>query len=175
MLAFAPISRAENYLNFLSKEVMPLHDKLFETNFVVSQDPPICEKNRLIRGFFFSKYRAIYLCLENLLEDPRLGNIDGSGKDKDARFQLSRTLTHEAVHAAQTCRTGKLQTIGWTLDVDDAVRLAIESILYRKYTSEKFDIEREAFLMQGQPNAVTKITEELTNQCKIEGQKAGNK
>ena len=50
------------------------------------------------------------------------------------------TFVHEAVHAAQTCRTGKLQPIGWTLKVNDAVRLAVESILYRKYTSEKFDI-----------------------------------
>lgn len=118
MLASAPISRAENYLEFLSKEVMPLHDKIFETNFVVSQDPPTCEKNKLIRGFFYSKYRAIYLCLGNLLEDPRLGNIDGSGKDKDARFQLSRTLTHEAVHAAQWCR-GRGD---WTLFDHDATK-----------------------------------------------------
>ena len=53
VLALAPISRAESYLNFLSEKVMPLHDKLFETNFVVSQDPPMCEKNKLIRGFSF--------------------------------------------------------------------------------------------------------------------------
>ena len=53
MLAFAPISRAETYLNFLSEEVIPLHDKLFETNFVVSQDPPMCEKNKLIEDFLF--------------------------------------------------------------------------------------------------------------------------
>ncbi len=77
------------------------------------------------------------------------------------------TFVHEAVHAAQTCRTGKLQPIGWTLEVDDAVRQAIESILYRKYTSEKFDIEREAFLMQGQTNAVSKIKKELTEHCKV--------
>ena len=76
------------------------------------------------------------------------------------------TFVHEAVHAAQACRTGKLQPIGWTLEVDDAVRLAIESILYRKYTSEKFDIEREAFLMQGQTSAISKIKKELTDHCK---------
>ena len=56
--------------------------------------------------------------MENLLEDPRLGNIDGSGKDKDARFQLSRTLTHEAVHAAQWCRGRE----DWTLFDRDATR-----------------------------------------------------
>ena len=77
------------------------------------------------------------------------------------------TFVHEAVHAAQTCRTGKLEPIGWTLEVDDAVRLTIESILYRKYTSEKFDIEREAFLMQAQPNAILKVKKELADHCKI--------
>lgn len=118
ILSLAPISRAETYLDFLSKEIMPLHAKIFEANFVVSQDPPMCDKNKLIRGFFYSKYRAIYLCLENLLDDPRLGNIDGSGKEQDARFQLSRTLAHEAVHAAQWCRGRK----DWTLFDHDATK-----------------------------------------------------
>ena len=118
MLSLGPISRAGTYLDFLSKEVMPLHNKIFKANFVVSQDPPMCEKNKLIRGIFYSKYRAIYLCLENLLDDPRLGNIDGSGKEKDARFQLSRTLTHEAVHAAQWCRGRD----DWTLFDHDATK-----------------------------------------------------
>ena len=75
------------------------------------------------------------------------------------------TFLHEAVHAAQTCRTGSLQPIGWTPNVDKAVRIAVESILYRNYESEKFDIEREAFLMQGQPDAVPKIIKELKDHC----------
>ena len=75
------------------------------------------------------------------------------------------TFLHEAVHAAQTCRTGSLQPIGWMPDVDEAVKIAIESILYRNYESEKFDIEREAFLMQGQPDAVPKIRRELKEHC----------
>lgn len=75
------------------------------------------------------------------------------------------TFLHEAVHAAQTCMTGELRPIGWILDVDEAVRLAIESILYRNYASEKFDIEREAFLMQGQSDAVQMIKKELREHC----------
>lgn len=75
------------------------------------------------------------------------------------------TFLHEAVHAAQTCRTGSLQPMGWTPNVDKAVRIAVESILYRNYESEKFDIEREAFLMQGQPDAVPKIIKELKDHC----------
>ena len=75
------------------------------------------------------------------------------------------TFLHEAVHAAQTCRTGSLQPIGWMPNVDKAVKIAIDSILYRNYESEKFDIEREAFLMQGQPDAVPKIRRELKEHC----------
>ena len=75
------------------------------------------------------------------------------------------TFLHEAVHAAQTCRTGSLQPIGWMPNVDEAVKIAIESILYRNYESEKFEIEREAFLMQGQPDAVPKIRRELKDHC----------
>ena len=165
MLALAPISRAESYLNFLSEEVMPLHDKLFETNFVVSQDPPMCEKNKLIRGFFFSKYRAIYLCLENLLEDPRLGNIDGSGKDKDARLQLSRTLTHEAVHAAQSCPTGVPELIGVRTDLPPVIQRRIQFLLYSRYGHGVSAIEREAFEIQSRTDAVPLLTRLLAERC----------
>ena len=154
ILALAPISRAETYIDFLSKEVIPLHDKLFETNFVVSQDPPMCEKNKLIRGFFYSKYRVIYLCLENLLEDPRLGDMNGSGKEKDARSQLSRTLVHEAVHAAQWCKGRE----DWTLfDHDETKGLdgfggsALEKS--SKFTGNKKS-EYEAYLLENDPALV---------------------
>ena len=75
------------------------------------------------------------------------------------------TFIHESVHAAQACKSGEFIPIGWDLEVDEAVRLSIESILYRKYPSNKFDIEREAFLMQGQPDAIPKIQKVLKENC----------
>ena len=75
------------------------------------------------------------------------------------------TFIHESVHAAQACKTGEFEPIGWNLQVDEAVRISIESILYRKYPSNKFDIEREAFLMQGQPDAITRILKALKENC----------
>ena len=75
------------------------------------------------------------------------------------------TFIHESVHAVQACKTGEFEPIGWNLEVDDAVRLSIESILYRKYPGNKFDIEREAFLMQGQPDAIPKIQKALKDNC----------
>ena len=75
------------------------------------------------------------------------------------------TFIHESVHAVQACKTGEFEPIGWNLEVDEAVRLSIESILYRKYPSNKFDIEREAFLMQSQPDAITRIQKVLKEHC----------
>jgi hypothetical protein len=75
------------------------------------------------------------------------------------------TFIHESVHAAQACKTGEFEPIGWDLEVDEAVRVSIESILYRQYPSNKFDIEMEAFLMQGQPDAITRIQQVLKEYC----------
>ena len=55
------------------------------------------------------------------------------------------TFIHESVHAAQACKTGEFEPIGWNLEVDEAVRISIESILYRRYPSNKFEIERRHF------------------------------
>ena len=50
------------------------------------------------------------------------------------------TFIHESVHAAQACKTGEFEPIGWNLEVDEAVRVSIESILYRRYPSNKFEL-----------------------------------
>ena len=76
-----------------------------------------------------------------------------------------QTYIHESVHAAQACPTGKPQPIGWDLDVDPAVALAVKSILYKNYKSNQFDIEREAFLMQGQKDAINKVIKALEERC----------
>ena len=77
--------QAADYRQYISKSVSPLHDLLLKKQFLVIPDPPTCKTNRLMRGYFISRYRAIYLCVDNLLEDPRLGDINGSNKLNDAR------------------------------------------------------------------------------------------
>ena len=104
-------AQALDYRKYISKGALPLHDLLIRKQFLIIPDPPPCKSNRLIRGYFISRYRAIYLCVDNLLEDPRLGDIDGRNKFNDARKQLSKTLTHEAIHVAQWCKGSK----DWTL------------------------------------------------------------
>ena len=104
-------AQATDYRRYISKRVLPLHDLLLKKQFLVIPDPPTCKTNALMRGYFISRYRAIYLCVDNLLEDPRLGDIDGRNKYNDARKQLSTTLTHEAIHVAQWCKGSR----DWTL------------------------------------------------------------
>jgi len=111
LLAPALGAQAEDYRRYVSKRVAPLHDLLLKKQFLVIANPPTCKENELIRGYFISRYRAIYLCVDNLLEDPRLGDIDGRNKLNDAKKQLSTTLTHEAIHVAQWCKGSK----DWTL------------------------------------------------------------
>ena len=137
--------------------MIPLGDKLFEVNIVFPQDPPMLEKNKLIRGFFYSKYRAIYLCVDNLLKDSRLGDINGSGKENDARFQLSRTLVHEAVHAAQWCKGRE----DWTLFDHDVIKglggfggSALDKS--SKYKGNERS-EYEAYLLENDPALVLEL------------------
>ena len=77
-----------------------------------------------------------------------------------------QTLIHEAVHGAQGCPTGKLQTIGWTTEMVNAVDREVAGILYRNYAHAKFDVEREAFAMQGNPKAFPLIIAALKERCR---------
>ena len=104
-------AQATDYRRYIRKNVLPLHDLLLKKQFLVIPNPPTCKANSLMRGYFISRYRAIYLCLDNLLEDPMLGDIDGRNKYNDARKQLSTTLTHEAIRVAQWCKGSR----DWTL------------------------------------------------------------
>ena len=77
-----------------------------------------------------------------------------------------QTLIHEAVHGAQGCPTGKLQMIGWTTEMVNAVDREVAGILYRNYAHAKFDVEREAFAMQGNPKAFPLIISALKERCR---------
>lgn len=78
-----------------------------------------------------------------------------------------QTLIHEAVHAAQSCPTGRYEPIGWVLpQLPKAVDREIAAILYRKYPHKQFQVEREAFYMQSHPNAIALIKEALIKRCR---------
>jgi len=76
-----------------------------------------------------------------------------------------KTLIHEAVHAVQSCATGKFIPIGWKLSVSPIIEQSIKSNLYLNYPRRSHAIEKEAFLMQAQKKPIPIIVETLKTRC----------
>ena len=77
-----------------------------------------------------------------------------------------QTLLHEATHALQSCPLGVLQPLGWPLPLNPVVRQEIEAITFQRYGHGNRAVEREAFALQGQPNAVALLLKGLNARCK---------
>jgi hypothetical protein len=75
-----------------------------------------------------------------------------------------QTFLHEAVHAAQSCPTGKVTPIGWALPVQPVVRQEIGGILTNRYHNHRV-AEQEAFYLQGQDDAVPRLMQALRRRC----------
>ena len=80
---------------------------------------------------------------------------------------MPQTLVHEAVHAVQACKTGKMTPLGYKPAVDYVVDRAVFNNLYRNYSSRKWDIEKEAFAIQAQPNRIALIMELIQRYCPL--------
>ena len=76
-----------------------------------------------------------------------------------------KTLIHEAVHAVQSCPTGRMVPIGWELSVSPVIEQSIKSNLYLNYPRKSHRIEKEAFLMQAQKKPIPMILEKLKTRC----------
>ena len=77
-----------------------------------------------------------------------------------------KTLVHEAVHAVQSCSSGRFVPIGWKLSVSPIIEQSIKSNLYLNYPRESHKIEKEAFLMQAQEKPIPIILETIKQKCK---------
>lgn len=77
-----------------------------------------------------------------------------------------QTLLHEAVHAVQSCPSGTLTPIGWQVRLDPLISREISGILLHGYLGGNRLLEREAFAMQGQGDAVPRILEALRRRCR---------
>ena len=77
-----------------------------------------------------------------------------------------QTLLHEATHAAQSCPYDSLTPIGWQLPISPLIKREIKSVLYNNYDNRKYIIEKEAFTLQGQKNAVALLFEAINQRCK---------
>ena len=80
---------------------------------------------------------------------------------------MPQTFVHEAVHAVQACKTGKMKPLGYKPALDYVVDRAVFNNLYRNYTSRKWAIEKEAFAIQAQPNRTTLIMDLIVQHCPI--------
>ena len=76
-----------------------------------------------------------------------------------------QTFLHEATHAAQSCPSGRLTSLGWKLNVDPVVESAISFKLLKGYHHGNHTLEREAFFVQGQSDAVTRLVRSLDERC----------
>ena len=76
-----------------------------------------------------------------------------------------KTLIHEAVHAVQSCQSGKFMPIGWELSVSPVIEQSIKSNLYLNYPRKSHIIEKEAFLMQAQEKPIPMILEAIKTRC----------
>ena len=74
-------------------------------------------------------------------------------------------LLHEAIHAAQSCPSGKLTLIGIQRHADPAVENRIRYLLTNHYRQDHMALEKEAFLVQGQDDAEALVIKALKERC----------
>lgn len=135
-------------LGSLSEELQPLVRELRRHGFTVLLAPP----PRLeTYGLFDAGQRRLWVA--------------------PVAFELGigrQTLLHEAVHAAQSCPRGVLVPMGWRVTLPPVVSQEIGGILTTRYGHGNLAVEREAFALQGQPDAVPKIIAALRARCRTQ-------
>jgi len=130
----------------ISDDLIPLVDLLLEKGFKVKfQNPP----RTGVYGLFHSKSKTLWVA--------------------PISFELGigrQTLLHEATHAAQSCPYGSLTLIGWELPLSPFIRNEIQATIFSKYDNKDYAIEKEAFSLQGQKNAIDLLLKALNQRCK---------
>ena len=76
-----------------------------------------------------------------------------------------QTFLHEAVHAIQSCPSGRLTPLGWSISLNPVVEREISAILLRSYHHGNRALEQEAFFIQGQKDAVPRLIQDLNKRC----------
>lgn len=76
-----------------------------------------------------------------------------------------QTFLHEAAHAIQSCPSGVVRPIGWAYSLDPAVERGIQAILFHDYPTNR-QVEAEAFGIQGQADAVSRLLQALRQRCR---------
>ena len=76
-----------------------------------------------------------------------------------------QTFLHEAVHALQSCPDGVMKPLGWRFSTPAIVMAEINRRLQSDYPMKSRAIEKEAFAIQGLPDAEKKLIKVLRERC----------
>ena len=76
-----------------------------------------------------------------------------------------QTFLHEAVHAIQSCPSGRLSPLGWRVNLTPVIEREISAILLKNYHHANRILEQEAFFLQGQKNAPSMLMKALKQRC----------
>ena len=142
LLAVTPPSASQA----LPADLEPLVKSLQRYGFVVRFEPPPV---RGVYGLFEGRSRTLWIS--------PISFALGIGR---------HTLLHEAAHAVQSCGPGGMGPVGWRLPLPAVVRQEIKGITYIAYGHGNRLVEREAFALQAQPNAVSLLIQGLAQRCK---------
>jgi len=131
----------------LPTHLLPLRRELIRQGFtVLLQPPPV----GAVYGLFDPASRTIWIAPVTIPLDI-----------------VRTTLLHEAVHAAQSCSPGRPTLLGVKASVAQVVNQEINGILTTRYGHANRALEREAFLVQSQPDAVAILIRALRSRCNL--------
>ena len=141
----ASYSLSPQPLSRLPADLQPLIEALITKGFkVLIALPPVRESY----GLFQSKNKTLWI--------------------SPVTFPLGiarQTFLHEAVHAIQSCPSGRLSPVGWQASLPPVVEREISAILLKNYHHTNRALEREAFFLQGQKNAPSILIQSLKQRC----------
>ena len=143
------------YVDFLNSNAKIVHNQVIKAGYQIIENSPYCLMAKQILALHNGRAKKIYLCTQNLKNilvwsaptGPR--NVFAKSKVKQARFYMSKALTHEAVHAAQYCNNNNLIAPERSSPVvTDFKKEAIQLSLLVGGTKQR---EEEAYLLETNP------------------------
>lgn len=84
---------------------------------------------------------------------------------------LRHTFIHEAVHAAQACPSQVLSPLGISTTLSPVVRQRVRLLLHTHYSHRHTALEKEAFEIQGRPDAVPLLIKQMQKRCSSVGKR----
>ena len=153
------------YVDFLNHGAKLVHEQVIKAGYEISENSPYCLMMSKILALHDGSAKKIYICTHNLKnillwnapQGPK--EVLSKSREKEARFFMSKALTHEAVHAAQYCNSGMLI----------APQKASPEVAERKSKAIELSLavggarsrEEEAYLLESDPFFVAKSIEKF--------------